>query len=52
MLPEMFAVCRAFQHYQRVDPADAWLPDFGCYDGLIIESSGDEAAIDCTNKAS
>jgi hypothetical protein len=33
----MYAVCRAFQHYGRVDPADEWLPDFQCYDGLVIQ---------------
>ena len=38
MLPQMWSVCRAFQHYGRVDPADEWLPDFRCYDGLIIEA--------------
>jgi hypothetical protein len=47
MLPEMWAVCRAFQHYKRVDPDDVWLPEFQCYDGLIIEWSGDEDASDC-----
>lgn len=33
----MYAVCKAFQHYGRVDPADEWLPEFQCYDGLVIE---------------
>jgi hypothetical protein len=47
MLPEMWAVCRAFQHYQRVDPADEWLADFRCYDGLIIERATEEDASDC-----
>jgi len=47
MLPEMWAVCRAFQHYKRVDPADEWLADFRCYDGLIIEGATDEDASDC-----
>lgn len=37
MLPEMWAVCRAFQHYGRLDPNDVWLPQFQCYEGLIIE---------------
>jgi hypothetical protein len=37
MLPEMYAVCKAFEHYGRVDPADKWLPEFQCYDGLMIE---------------
>jgi len=38
MLPEMWAVCRAFQHYNRVNPADKWLPQFQSYEGLVIES--------------
>jgi hypothetical protein len=38
MLPEMWAVCRAFQKYGRVSPDDEWLPDFQCWDGLVIES--------------
>ncbi|MDR3718881.1 MAG: hypothetical protein P4K98_08770 [Bryobacteraceae bacterium] len=33
----MYAVCRAFEHYGRVDPDDAWLPQFHCYDGLILQ---------------
>jgi hypothetical protein len=37
LLPEMYAVCRAFQHYGRVEPNDEWLPEFQCYDGLVIE---------------
>lgn len=36
MLPEMYAVCKAFKHYGRVDPTDSWLPEFQCYDGLLI----------------
>jgi len=42
-LPEMWAVCRAFQRYGRVDPEDRWLPEFRCYDGLIIQASGPPA---------
>ena len=42
MLPEMWDVCLAFQHYGRVDPSDEWLPQFRCYDGLVIE--GDDGA--------
>ena len=38
MLPMMMAVCRAYQHYGRVDPADKWLPSFRCFDGLIIDA--------------
>jgi len=38
MLPEMWAVCMAFQHYGRLDPNDVWLPEFQCYDGLVIET--------------
>jgi SWIM zinc finger len=37
MLPNMMAVCNAFKYYKRVDPSDEWLPEFRCYDGLIIE---------------
>jgi hypothetical protein len=33
----MFAVCRAFEHYGRVDPADEWLPQFQCWDGLEVD---------------
>ena len=36
-LPEMWAVCRAFQHYERLSPDDEWLESFKCYDGLIIQ---------------
>ncbi len=42
MLPEMWAVCLAYRHYGRVDPADQWLPQFTCHDGLVIE--GDDPA--------
>ena len=28
MLPEMYAVCKAFEQYGRVDPEDKWLPEF------------------------
>jgi hypothetical protein len=38
-LPHMYAVCKAFEHYGRVDPEDKWLPGFQCYDGLIIEKA-------------
>lgn len=37
MFPAMWAVCRAFQFYGRVDPADEWLREFQCYDGLVIQ---------------
>jgi hypothetical protein len=54
MLPEMYAVCKAFEHYGRVDPEDSWLPDFQCHDGLIIENetpdnatSGRESSRSC-----
>ncbi|MEP7309154.1 MAG: hypothetical protein ABJA98_26925 [Acidobacteriota bacterium] len=43
-LPEMWAVCKAFQHYGRVDPSDEWLPEFRCYDGLIIDGPGSAEA--------
>ena len=39
MPPHMYAVCRAFEHYGRVDPSDEWLPDFQCYDGLIMQKA-------------
>lgn len=42
-LPEMWAVCKAFQHYGRVDPTDEWLPEFRCYDGLVIEEHAPRA---------
>jgi hypothetical protein len=49
---EMYAVCKAFEYYGRIDPADEWLPQFQCYDGLIIQRGGSpdaqEIAIDCT----
>lgn len=39
MFPEMWAVCRAFEHYGRVNPEDEWLPSFrDCYEGLIIQA--------------
>jgi hypothetical protein len=49
----MYAVCRVFQHYGRVDPADQWLPEFQCYDGLTIElgpsePEEDTVQLDCT----
>jgi hypothetical protein len=37
MWQHMYAVCRAFAHYGRVDPRDEWLPQFHCYDGLILQ---------------
>src|ERR1035438_392312 len=37
MLPQMYAVCKAFEHYGRVDPEDKWLPEFQCHDGLVIQ---------------
>ena len=43
----MFAVCKAFQHYGRVDPDDEWLPEFQCYDGLTIEWAEEKIAINC-----
>lgn len=38
LLPQMVAVCRAFQFYGRVDPADRWLDSFRCLDGLVIKA--------------
>lgn len=37
MLQQMYAVCKAFEFYGRIDPADEWRPEFQCYDGLVIE---------------
>jgi hypothetical protein len=37
----MYAICKVFEHYGRVDPNDQWLPDFQCYDGLIMEKAGE-----------
>lgn len=37
--PRMHAMCRAYEHYARVDPEDEWLPEFQCFDGLTIQSS-------------
>jgi hypothetical protein len=45
--PRMFAVCRAFSHYGRVEPDDEWQPEFQCFDGLTIQWPAAEAAIDC-----
>lgn len=39
LLPQMWAVCRAFQHYKRVNPQDQWLLEFQCLDGLVIEAN-------------
>jgi hypothetical protein len=39
MLPEMYACCKAFEKYGRLDPADSWLPEFIVWDGLIIEAA-------------
>lgn len=43
MLSNMWAVCKAFNHYRRIDPSDEWLPEFTSYDGLIIEGCDDAA---------
>jgi hypothetical protein len=37
ILPQMYAVCKAFDHHDRVDPNNEWLAEFQCYDGLTIE---------------
>ena len=49
-LPEMYAVCKAFEHYGRVHPDDEWLPDFQCYDGLVILRSK-ASATECIKPA-
>jgi hypothetical protein len=36
MWHHMYAVCRAYARYGRVDPNDEWLPEFHCFDGLVI----------------
>jgi hypothetical protein len=49
----MYAACRAFAHYGRLDPEDAWLPEFQCFDGLCIrmDPAGDQfCATDCKNE--
>lgn len=40
MLPAMVAVCRAYNHYGRVNPEDKWLPEFNCYDVLEVVKVG------------
>ena len=37
LVPEMYAVCRAYERYGRIDPSDLWLDSFRCLDGLVIE---------------
>lgn len=37
MMPQMYACCKAFEKYGRLDPSDEWLPEFMVYDGLQIE---------------
>jgi hypothetical protein len=32
----MYAACLAYEHYGRLNPDDAWKPEFYCYDGLTI----------------
>jgi len=39
----MYAACKAFDHYGRVDPEDTWMPCFNCYDGLIIREDPERA---------
>jgi hypothetical protein len=49
----MYAACRAFKHYRRLDPEDEWLLQFQCYDGLCIRMDSPEdqfSAIDCKNE--
>lgn len=38
MFVNMVGVCRAFEHYGRIDPNDEWLPSFRCWDGLVVET--------------
>lgn len=39
MWHHMHAVCKAFEHFGRIDPEDQWLPEFQCYDGLRIDTT-------------
>lgn len=41
----MHAACMAYQHYGRLDPEDAWLPEFYCYDGLTIRRESTTVSI-------
>jgi hypothetical protein len=41
--PRMYAVCRAYSHYGRVQPEDDWLPQFQCFDGLTIHWASEAA---------
>jgi hypothetical protein len=41
MWHHMYAVCKAFEHYGRVEPSDKWLPDFQCYDSLVMVKTDD-----------
>jgi len=36
-MPQVYAVCNAFNHYGRIDPSDEWLPEFMCLDGLVSQ---------------
>lgn len=38
-LPEMYAVCKAFEWYGRIEPQDQWRQSFFCWDGLIIQNA-------------
>ena len=40
----MYAVCRAYEYYGRVDPEDPWLPCFHCSDGLVIKEGVEQPA--------
>jgi hypothetical protein len=40
----MYAVCRAFEYYARVDPEDPWMSHFHCYDGLMIKEGVERPA--------
>ncbi|MDT8071041.1 MAG: hypothetical protein ROO76_23030 [Terriglobia bacterium] len=42
MWHHMYAVCKAFEFYGRVDPNDEWRPEFWCRDGLVIETVATE----------
>jgi hypothetical protein len=42
----MYAVCRVFEYYGRIDPADQWLPEFRCFDELVIEDEANSKVVE------
>ena len=41
ILPQMNAVCKAFDHYDRADLTDKWRTEFQCYDGLTLQKAAE-----------